>query len=401
MSKSKFFTGQPIFSQVLSFLPKASVDRIAKEHHSDRYSRHFTTYSHLISILYAVFNKCNSIREVASGMLAWEHRINHLGMNSFPRRSTLSDANSRRSEEVFGKIYEFLYTRHRHFLPDSRKKKSSKLFIADSTTISLFQEIMRNAGRNPANGKRKGGIKVHTLMQSDEDVPCMLRFTSAASHDSPFLSQIKLPEGSIIVFDKGYNDYTQFQRFSDEKVTWVTRKRKGAVYRITEHRPVTDAQSNQGIRKDRLIVLGHRHHDNHPFVKARLIDFIDSESGKKFQFITNNTRLAASTIASLYKKRWQIEILFKRFKQNYPLKYFLGDSENAVKIQIWCSLIADLLIKIIRSIAAKKWSFSNLASLIRIHLMTYIDLFSFLKNPEKALQLNNGNKRSPGLLFDT
>lgn len=129
-------------------------------------------------------------------MLAWEYRINHLGMNSFPRRSTLSDANSRRSEEVFGKIYEFLYTRHRHFLSDSRKKKSSKLFIADSTTISLFQEIMRNAGRNPANGKRKGGIKVHTLMQSDEDVPCMLRFTSAASHDSPFLSQIKLPEGS-------------------------------------------------------------------------------------------------------------------------------------------------------------------------------------------------------------
>lgn len=401
MSKSKFFTGQPIFSQVLSFLPKASVDRIANEHQSDRYCRHFTTYNHLISILYAVLNKCNSIRELTSGMLAWEYRINHLGMTSFPRRSTLSDANSRRSEQVFGKIYEFLYTRHRHFLPDSRKMKSSKLFIADSTTISLFQEIMRNAGRNPANGKRKGGVKVHTLMQSDEDVPCLLRFTSAASHDSLFLSQIKLPEGSIIVFDKGYNDYTQFQRFSDEKVTWVTRKRKGAVYRITEHRVVTDAQRNQGIRKDRLIVLGHRHHHNHPFVKARLIDFIDSESGKRFQFITNNTRLAASTIASLYKKRWQIEILFKRFKQNYPLKYFLGDSENAVKIQIWCSLIADLLIKIIRSIAAKRWSFSNLASLIRIHLMTYIDLFSFLKNPEKALQLSNDNKRSPGLLFDT
>ncbi len=390
-----------IFSQVLSFLPKASVDRIASEHEADRYCRHFTTYNHLISILYAVFNKCNSIRELASGMLAWEHRINHLGITSFPRRSTLSDANSRRSEQVFGEIYEFLYSRHRHFLPDSRKKKSSKLFIADSTTISLFQEIMRNAGRNPANGKRKGGVKVHTLIQSDEDVPCMLRFTSAASHDSPFLSQIKLPEGSIIVFDKGYNDYTQFQRFSDEKVTWVTRKRKGAVYRITEQRHLTDAQRSQGIRKDRLIILGHRHHDNHPFVKARLIDFIDLESGKRFQFITNNTRLAASTIASLYKKRWQIEILFKRFKQNYPLKYFLGDSENAVKIQIWCSLIADLLIKIIKSIAAKRWSFSNLTSLIRIHLMTYIDLFSFLKNPEKALQLSSDNKRSPGLLFDT
>jgi hypothetical protein len=334
-------------------------------------------------------------------MLAWEHRINHLGISRFPRRSTLSDANGRRSEQVFEKIYEFLYSRHRHYLPDSRRKKSSKLFIADSTTVSLFQEIMRNAGRNPASGKRKGGVKVHTLMQSDEDVPCLLRFTSAAAHDSPFLSQIKLPEGSMLVFDKGYNDYQQFQRFSDEKVTWVTRKKKGAVYRITEHRPVTEAQSNQGIRKDRLIVLGHRHHDNHPFVKARLIDFTDLESGKRFQFITNNTRLAAATIAGLYKKRWQIEILFKRFKQNYPLKYFLGDNENAVKIQIWCALIADLLIKIVKSLAAKKWSFSNLASIIRIHLMTYINVFAFLKNPEKELALAYDQNRTQGRLFNT
>lgn len=401
MSKSRFFTGQPIFSQLLSFLPKGSIDRIAQESQSDRYCRHFTTYNHLICLLYAVFNKCNSIRELTTGMLAWEHRINHLGMSRFPRRSTLSDANSRRSEHVFGKIYEFLYSKHRHFLPDSRREKSSKLFIADSTTISLFQEIMRNAGRNPANGKRKGGVKVHTLMQSDEDVPCLLRFTSAAAHDSPFLNQVKLPEGSILVFDKGYNDYHQFQRFSDEKVTWVTRKRKGAVYRIIEQRPVSEAQSKQGIRKDRLIVLGHRHHQNHPFVKARLIDFIDRESGKRFQFITNNTRLAASTIASLYKKRWQIEILFKRFKQNYPLKYFLGDNENAVKIQIWCALIADLLIKIVKSLAAKKWSFSNLTSIIRIHLMTYINIFTFLQNPEKELALVYDQNRPQGLLFET
>jgi hypothetical protein len=401
MSKSKFFTGQPIFSQLLSFLPKGSIDRIANEQQSDRYCRHFTTYNHLICLLYAVFNKCNSIRELTTGMLAWEHRINHLGMSRFPRRSTLSDANGRRSEQVFGKIYEFLYSRHRHYLPDSRRKKSSRLFIADSTTVSLFQEIMRNAGRNPANGKRKGGVKVHTLMQSDEDVPCLLRFTSAAAHDSPFLSQIKLPEGSMLVFDKGYNDYQQFQRFSDEKVTWVTRKRKGAVYRITEHRTITEAQSNQGIRKDRLIVLGHLHHENHPFVKARLIDFTDLESGKRFQFITNNTRLAAATIAGLYKKRWQIEILFKRFKQNYPLKYFLGDNENAVKIQIWCALIADLLIKIVKSLAAKKWSFSNLASIIRIHLMTYINVFTFLKNPEKELALAYDQNRTQGRLFET
>lgn len=386
MSKSKFFTGQPIFSQVLSFIPKAAVDRLAGDFEADRYCRHFTTYNHLVSLLYAVFNKCNSIRELTSGLLAWEDRINHLGINRFPKRSTLSDANSRRSEQVFGKIYEMLYQRHRHLLPDSRKKKPSKLYIADSTTISLFQEVMRNAGRSPVSGKRKGGVKVHTLIQSDEDVPCLIRFTSGASHDSPFLKEVQLPEGSILIFDKGYNDYSEFKRFSDEKVTWVTRKRKGAVYKIIENRPVSKAQMVRGVKKDRLVVLGHRHHPNHTLVPARLIDYEDSETGKKFKFITNNTKLAPATIAGLYRKRWQIEILFKRFKQNYPLKYFLGDSENAIKIQVWCALICDLLIKIIKGLAGKKWSFSNLASIIRIHLMTYIDLYAFLKNPENALR---------------
>lgn len=401
MSKSKFFTGQPIFSQVLSFVRKVRVDRIAADCDADYYCRYFSTHNHLVSMLYGVFNKCSSIREVCTGLSAWEERIHHLGIERSPKRSTVSDANNRRSEEVFGKIYEDLLSKHRHFLPDSRKKKPSKLFIVDSTTISLFQEVMRNAGRSPANGKRKGGVKVHTLIQSDEDVPCMMRFSSAAAHDSPFLKEIKLPEGSILVFDKGYNDYGQFQRFSDEKVTWVTRKRKGAVYRIVEQRPVSKAQTDQGVKKDRLITLGHRHHSNPTLVKARLIDYEDPQTGKKFQFITNNTKMGPATIAALYRKRWQIEILFKRFKQNYPLKYFLGDSENAIKTQIWCALICDLLIKIIKSLAGRKWSFSNLASIIRIHLMTYIDLYAFLRNPENALRSKSTSPPAQPSLFPT
>ena len=173
------------------------------------------------------------------------------------------------------------------------------------------------------------------------------------------------------------------------------------MYKVLEHRPVNNAQIARGVKKDRLIVLGHRHHSNHPFVNARLIDFKDPESGKRFQFLTNNTKLSPATIAALYKKRWQIEILFKRFKQNYPLKYFLGDSENAIKIQIWCALICDLLIKIIKSLVARKWSFSNLASIIRIHLMTYIDLYSFLKSPEHALQTKPTHPPAQASLFVT
>lgn len=403
MSKSSVFTGQPIFTQILGFVPKSRIDQLADDCGADHCSRYFTTYAHLITNLYASFNKCESLRELTSGLLAWGQRINHLGINICPKRSTISDANSRRSEQVFGKIYELLYHKNKHLLPDSRKKRiRSKLYIADSTTISLFQEVMSTAGRTPANGKRKGGIKVHTLANSAEDVPCMIRITSAAAHDGPFLRDIQLPKGSYLVFDKGYNDYSQFQAFSKQGITWVTRKRSNAVYSIVEKRALTDAQKKQGIKKDHIITLGHHHHDKNARVDARLIVFQDPESKKSFQFITNNIKLSPTTVTSLYKQRWQIEILFKRFKQNYPLTYFLGDSENAIKIQIWCTLIADLLIKIVKALGAKKWSFSNLRSIIRIHLMTYIDLFLFLQNPEKALRheklsTNSGQQ----LLFDT
>lgn len=400
MSKSIFFTGQPIFSQVLSLIPKASVDQISRDNQADRYCKHFTSYGHLVSMLYAVFNNCTSIRELTSGLLAWDQKIKHLGVDYFPRRSTLSDANTRRSEEVFGQVYQFLYQRYRHLLPDSRKERPSKLYIADSTTVSLFQEVMRNAGRPAANGKRKGGIKVHTLMKSDEDVPCLVRFTAGAAHDSPFLKDLKLPKGSILVFDRGYNDYAQFERFSSQGVTWVTRKRRNTIYRLTEKLPISAAQQSKGVRKDRLVVLGHTVYE-HPLAKARLIDYTDPQSGEKFQFLTNNAELAPATIAAIYQKRWQIEILFKRFKQNYPLRYFLGDSENAIKIQIWCALIADLIVKLIKSLAGRKWSFSNLVSIIRIHLMTYIDLLDFLKNPEKSLLLRDSQTQHQPSLFPT
>ena len=403
MSKSSVFTGQPIFSQILAFVPKSKIDQIADDCGADHCSRYFTTHAHLVTNLYASFNKCESLRELTSGLLAWGQRINHLGISTCPKRSTISDANSRRSELVFGKIYEFLYHKHRHLLPDSRKKKiKSKLYIADSTTISLFQEVMGTAGRTPANGKRKGGVKVHTLVNSAEDVPCMIRITSAAAHDGPFLRDIQLPKGSYLVFDKGYNDYSQFEAFSKQGISWVTRKRSNAVYSIVEKRTLTDTQKKQGIKKDHIITLGHHHHDRDTRVDARLIVFKDPESKKSFQFITNNTKLSASTVTSLYKQRWQIEILFKRFKQNYPLTYFLGDSENAIKIQIWCTLIADLLVKIVKALGAKKWSFANLRSIIRIHLMTYIDLFLFLQNPEKAFRQQKVSMTSgQQLLFET
>jgi hypothetical protein len=387
MSKSKFFTGQPIFAQLLSYTSQSRINQIATEYQADRYYKDFKTYTHLVTLLYGIYNRCESLREVATGLQAWEHRVHHLGLNYHPRKSTISDANINRCAEVFEAIYKDLYCKYRNYLPDSRsKKKASRLFIADSTTISLFQEILKNAGQSKLDGRRKGGLKVHTLIRSDEDVPCLVRFTAGAAADVSFLKSIHLPEGSILVMDRGYvNDYRQLNRLNKEKITWISRLRRNSVYRILENKSVSSEQSLKGVRRDMLIELGHTHSKRNTRTKARLIEYIDAKTGKKFEFLTNSKRLANTTVADYYRQRWQIEILFKRIKQNYPLSRFMGDTENAIKIQIWGALIADLILKVVKAGAGKNWSFSNLASTIRLHLMTYIDLFSFLRNPEKAL----------------
>jgi transposase len=280
-----------------------------------------------------------------------------------------------------------LLSRYGNFLSDSRRavKHQKKLYVFDSTTITLFQDVLRGTGIRALNGKRKGGIKVHTLLKSDQDVPAMIRFSPSAYADSTFLKEVKLPAGSIIVFDKGYNHYPTLNRFTSDGVSWVSRLRKDAVFDLIEDRDLSEQQHTKGVLKDREVTLGHHHDKNSTKVRARLICYQDPETKMELEFLTNNFRMAPATIAALYRHRWQIEVLFKRLKQNYPLKYFLGDSENAIQIQIWCSLIADMILKVIKKGPAKKWSFSNLASMVRLHLMTYIDLNGFLKNPEKAL----------------
>jgi hypothetical protein len=299
-----------------------------------------------------------------------------------------------------------LLSRYVNILPDSRgsSRHQKNLYVFDSTTITLFQEVMHGVGIRSLNGKRKGGIKVHTLLKSDQDVPTMIRFSPSAQGDSRFLKEVKLPAGSIIVFDRGYNHYPTLNRFTEQGSSWVTRLRKDAVFKIVEKRDVSEPQQYKGILRDREIILGHDHNKKSTKVRARLINYKDPQTGKQLEFLSNNFRMAPATIAELYRKRWQIEVLFKRLKQNYPLKYFLGDSENAIQIQIWCSLIADMILKIIKKTGAKKWSFSNLASMTRLHLMTYINLYAFLKNPEKALNRiakNNRNLIQNPQLFPT
>jgi hypothetical protein len=387
MSKSSFFTGQPIFGQLLNFIPKQLVQRISVSLSADRYCKRFTGYDHLVTMLYAIYNNCHSLREVTTGMLAWEQRIHHLGIKHYPRRSTISDANKRRPAVFFEQVYMKLLSRYAGLLPDSRGSSGHKrnLYVFDSTTITLFQEVLRGAGIRSLNGRRKGGIKVHTLLKSDQDLAAMIRFSPSAQGDSKYLKEVDLPAGSILVFDRGYNHYPTLNRFTRQGVSWVTRLRRDYVFKVNKERDISDVQRQKGVLSDREIILGHDHYKDNAKLRARLIGYRDPQTGKQLEFLSNNFKMAPATITELYRKRWQIEVLFKRLKQNYPLKYFLGDNENAIQIQIWCSLIADMILKIIKKTGAEKWSFSNLASMMRLHLMTYIDLLKFLKSPEKAL----------------
>jgi hypothetical protein len=222
--------------------------------------------------------------------------------------------------------------------------------------------------------------------------------TPAAAADVPFLKKINLTKGSIVVMDRGYSyGYAELNRFEKEGVIWISRLRAGSVYKVLKKNAVPPGQREKGVLKDSEIMMGHDHHPNGNKVTARLIKFKDPETKKVFEFISNGNKLTATQVAGYYKRRWQIETLFKRIKQNYPLNRFLGDNENAIKIQVWCALIADIILKVIKRSAGRNWSFSNLASTIRLHLMTYIDLMAFLKNPERALLSRKDTTKQPSL----
>lgn len=398
MSKSKNFSGQPIISQVLNFVPSSIISRTAQVHNSDRYYKRFKTYDHLVTMIFATISGCSSLREISSIMLACEGKINHLGLTKFPKRSTLSDANKNRSSEVFASIYQSIYKRYRHFLSDSYTKKLpvEDLKIVDSSTISLFSDIIKGVGRNPINGKKKGGIKMHTMINAKEDVPCLVRFTSAATHDHTFLKELSLKKGSFVVFDKGYVDYMQYYKWTLEDIYFVTRQKENAHYTSLEEFDISD-DIHPSILKDERININ----KNGQSIELRRVAFYHTEQKKVYEFISNNFEIDADKIADIYKQRWQIEILFKRLKQNFPLKYFFGDNQNAIEIQIWVSLIIQLIMLVIQRKADKKWAFSNMMSVIKYHLMTYIDLFKFLKNPEANWDILKNINQTKLDLFDT
>lgn len=384
MGKSTYFSSKSVFGQLISLIDDSMIRREVKKCDSDRYTKRFTTKDHLISMLFCSFSKCTSLREISGAMLGLSGKTESFQLNHIPKRSTLSDANRRRDVLVFENIYHQLLKQYGNFLSDSRIKNVIKkqVKIFDSSTVSLFKNIMECVGRNPKNGKRKGGIKVHTVVNADEIVPSMVWFSEAKTHDHKFLEKLKCDENTIYVFDKGYNDYKAFEYFTIQKTGFVTRIKDNASYRKIENLDIQEHIHN-GVLQDEIIEIEVKKEKETSPLKLRKVTFYDRVNKREFEFLTNLFDLRADMIAALYKIRWQIEILFKQLKQNFPLKYFLGDNENAIKIQIYCVLIVNLLMAVIQKKLKRRWAFSNLVSFVKIHLFNYINLMRFLENPEK------------------
>jgi len=350
MVKNNNFSGQPLLNQLLFFIDKGSVKRICKSNNGGAYVKKFSTYNHLVVMLFSALGGYNSIRELIIGLLSNAHKLRHLGLNYIVRRSTFSEANQRRVSKIFGEIYIDVYQNNKLNLADSKLGEADmkRLYIMDSTTISLFKDILKGVGRNPNEGKKKGGIKAHTLIKASDNVPILVRYSAAACHDHTFLKELNsLPKESIVTFDKGYVDYGQYENFTKEHIWYVTRQKSNAKYIARQEFDLSEGTPSS-ILKDEEIVVSYGEGGKLEHL-CRRIAYWDSETERLFIFISNNFELSAQAIALIYKKRWQIELLFKQLKSNFQLKYFMGDNENAIEIQIWAAMLANLLLTLVKN----------------------------------------------------
>ena len=400
MGKNTHFSGQPLYAQLLKLTDRKEIARISRKGNHDRYVKKLDGYSHFVIMLYAVLMRHESLREIVVGMLSEANKINHLGIDYMVKRSTLAEANNRRGNEFFEQLYFSLYRKYKNDLADSRTEKvwQHLLHIMDSTTITLFSNVLKGAGRNPKHGKKKGGIKVHTVLKAEEGVPYHIHFTSAATHDHVMLTKLRLTNGAFIAMDRAYIDYKVFQEFTENGVFYVTKMKKNLRY--------TPLCGHFLVNKEGLVVLSDHtielKKDDVTHVSRR-IEYWEEKKKYSSVLLTNNFELEPEEIITIYLRRWQIESLFKQLKQNFPLRYFFGESVNAIKTQIWVTLIANLLLSVIKKRIKREWSFSNLITMIRQTLMYYINIYSFCENPEKAwLQIINHSSSPPSQpsLFD-
>lgn len=379
MSKDskKKLVGQPIFKQMIKMLPKDQFDILVKQCGSDRYYKTFFSWEQLIVMLFGIFSRCDSMGEVCDSMRALAGKLNYLGMDCSPSKSTAGDALRERGNELFKLYYFALIEYFKPLLSVSRKDKISfeNFYAFDSTTITLFSDVMKGVGRNPkGDGKKKGGLKVHMLTDVHADTAVFAKISEAKMHDKKFLQHLNPTKGSMLVFDKAYNFYHQFAEWTKEGVFFVCRLKDNAKAELQKVLfDKTLGKDEYGVYRVEHIHLKYKKDKQEKTLCLRLVYYKD-EHGRKYKFITNNWEITAEEVALIYKYRWTIELTFKKLKQNFQLHFFYSETENGIKTQIWCTLIAHLLLNVIMALSKSKKAFSTVAALIRIHLISHLDL---------------------------
>lgn len=393
MNQSTNFAGQHLFAQITTLCNRSILGSVIRQTKANRYYKRLRYYEHFISMLYCTLSGCTSLREISAGLSVAQGKLNHLGIEYVPPRSTLSDGNRQRPSSVFKQTYDHLYKLYKPSLSDSTLSKAitQKLFLLDATVFSLFKAILKTSGRYSANGKKKGGIKKNTVIEASSMMPYFIQFDAAADHDQLIYKHLSLPSGSYIVFDKGYNNYRQFAAFTAAGISFITRQKENAVY-TSLMECLHGEGSPTAILKEEVIIQTYKNENNtEQTLRLRRIAWWDADKQRVFEFITNDFELEAITIAKLYKYRWQIELFFKKLKQNFPLQYFVGDNQNAIEIQIWCALIALLLLSALHSRQKSKMAFTVFVSVIRLHLFNYINIRTLMDHYRKSDQKASTN----------
>jgi len=367
-----------LFNQLLQHFPRTEFASLVKQHQAERDAKGFTCWTQFVAMEFCQLAHADSLREICNGLACSEGKLVHLGILNAPNKSTLSYANEHRPATLYEDLFYTVLNRFREQQGlGARKSKfrfKNKLLSLDSTTISLCLQLFPWAKFRRA----KGGVKAHVLLDHDDYLPSYVVITEAKTSDVRVAQTLDLNAGSIVAIDRGYNDYAMFGKWTDHDVFFVTRLKESAAYEVVES---AVGPLPRNILADELIrFTSAQASKDCPHLLRRVVVW-DEANQREIVLLTNLLHFGATTIAAIYKDRWEIELFFKALKQNLKVKSFVGTSENALRIQIWTALIALLLLKWLHHLSQAKWSLSNLASMLRLNLFTYRDLRQWLENP--------------------
>jgi len=367
-----------IFSQMLQLIPRLQFEARVREQQAERHARGFHSWTQLVAMLFCQLGHAQSLREITGGLAACEGKLRHLGVSAPAKRATLAYANQHRPWQLYRAVFQDLLV-HCQREAAGRKRRfrfRHKLLSIDSTTIALSLSVF-----DWAQYKRsKGAVKLHLVLDHDGYLPCFAVLTDGKESDIAAARKMYFAAGTMLVFDRGYVDYRWWLWLTRQKVWFVSRLKDSAEYGVVESRAVREGGN---ILRDEVILLTQQQEVG-PEALLRRIEVWVEEKQETMVFVTNNLDLAASTIAAIYKERWQVELFFKALKQSLKVKTFVGTSENAVQTQIWTALIAMLLVKYLQLKSTFGWSLSNLVALLRQQLFVYRDLMNWLNDPFQA-----------------